>query len=290
VEEPGPGQPAYEVKKRRRWWLLESSWSVFFFCWGGWILIRRGFLLSPHIYIHTHTHTHTHTHKTSCVPCRGPGPLPPWSPWVLRDSAHPKKERKKKRERGEFPFKKESLKLLLVAESRVRRYETIVTTASVLLRVCVVCLCLGKLSNFWIAQWTNFFEKKPETFSGLSKVLFFFPPFGPECCFRQSTVPFISPYIWQLDTFFSNFWSSSTWYQKRFFEKIFVLTLGFVFVDGYPASSFMFIILTQSWKRNSQRIFRVWWRPWRPSLSGSSSSSSYAHHEEEEEEEGKSGV
>lgn len=149
LEEPGPA-PAYEVKKRRRWWLLESSWSVFFFCWGGWILIRRGFLLSPHIYtyIHTHTHTHTLTKQVVCpveaqAPCHldllGSSETPP----TLR-----KKERKKKRERGEFPFKKESLKLLLVAESRVRRYETIVTTASVLLLVCVVCLCLRKTLEF----------------------------------------------------------------------------------------------------------------------------------------------
>lgn len=67
-------QPAYEVKKRRRWWLLESSWSVFFFCWGGWILIRRGFLLSPHIYIYIHTHTHTHSQNKLCALLR-PRPL-----------------------------------------------------------------------------------------------------------------------------------------------------------------------------------------------------------------------
>ena len=103
--------------RRRSAWLLESSWSVFLLL--GWILIRRGFLpfrLSPR------AHIHTHTHKTSCVyGLSRPRPFATLISLVRRDSAHPKRENSPSRKR-----ERESLELLLVAESRVRRHQTFV--------------------------------------------------------------------------------------------------------------------------------------------------------------------
>ena len=90
-----------------------------FFCWGG--------FLSGGVFFHSvsppaHIYTHTHTHKTSCVyGLSRPRPFATLISLVRRDSAHPKRENSPSRKR-----ERESLELLLVAESRVRRHQTFV--------------------------------------------------------------------------------------------------------------------------------------------------------------------
>ena len=156
-------RPAYKIELEEDGGCWNPVGQCFSFVWGGWILNRRGFLSisPPHTHKRIYIYTRTHSHKTSCVPSRGPGPLPPWSPWVRWDSAH-----LKKRERGEFPFKKESLKLLLVAESRVRRYEPLATTTSVFfLSVCCVCVCKT-------LEFLDFSVDKTNKKTILSKVFF----------------------------------------------------------------------------------------------------------------------
>lgn len=128
--------------------------SVFLLLGVDGFLSGGGFYPSPPPHTHTHTYIHLHTHTLTqnklCALSR-PRPLATLislGPLRLR----PPQE---KRERGEFPFKKESLKLLLVAESRVRRYETLVTTTSVFfLSLCLVCVCLqnSRISGFLSGQ------------------------------------------------------------------------------------------------------------------------------------------
>lgn len=81
-EKPSNGIPLWNimtaaVAATELEWLLESSWSVCFFCCR-WILIRRAFLsISPP------TRTHTLTKQVVSMACRGPWPAPPWSPWSV---------------------------------------------------------------------------------------------------------------------------------------------------------------------------------------------------------------
>jgi hypothetical protein len=160
-------RPAYKIELEEDGGCWNPVGQCFSFVRGGWILIRRGFLSisppPPHTHTRIYIYTRTHSHKTSCVPCRGPGPLPPWSPWVRWDSAH-----LKKREREEnFPLRKRVSSCCLWLN-----HESDATKPSSLQPVCFSSLCVLCVCVYKTLEFLDFSVDKTNKKTILSKVFF----------------------------------------------------------------------------------------------------------------------